>query len=52
MTMSGARVGDDPAEVWAWAREHGVAVGSRGRMPTEVLAAYRDAQRPPTAPQV
>ena len=32
-----------PALVRAWARENGVAVGSRGRLPVELLAAYRAA---------
>jgi DNA polymerase-3 subunit epsilon len=31
----------DPAAVRAWAREHGLAVGVRGRIPAHVLAAYR-----------
>lgn len=32
--------GVDPARVRAWAREHGIAMSARGRIPKEVLAAY------------
>jgi DNA polymerase-3 subunit epsilon len=33
----------DPAVIRAWAREHGFAVGIRGRLPADVCAAYRAA---------
>lgn len=34
----------DPATIRAWARQKGRAVGVRGRIPADVLAAYRDSQ--------
>lgn len=34
----------DPAVVRAWARDHGFEVGVRGRLPSEVLDAFREAQ--------
>lgn len=33
-----------PAELRAWAREHGYQVGDRGRLPSDVVTAYRSAQ--------
>jgi hypothetical protein len=32
----------DPAAVRAWAREHGVEIGTRGRLPRSVIDAYRE----------
>lgn len=34
----------DTAAVRSWARENGYTVADRGRVPAEVLTAYRDAQ--------
>jgi uncharacterized protein YhaN len=34
----------DPAEVRAWAREHGIEVGDRGRLPADLIRRYRAAQ--------
>lgn len=31
----------DPAAVRAWAREQGIEVGSRGRLPATLINAYR-----------
>ena len=44
---TGARTGashrEETAAIRAWARDHGFAVSARGRIPTEVLEAYRKA---------
>jgi len=34
---------EDPATIRAWARQRGMTVGIRGRLPADVLAAYRAA---------
>lgn len=39
----------DPAEVRDWARRNGWSIGTRGRIPQEVLTAYRAAQHRPRA---
>lgn len=39
----------DPAAVRAWARQHGLAVGDRGRIPGEIIAAYQARERPGSA---
>ena len=38
-----SRSGEDTAKIRAWAQEHGYSVGDRGRIPTEVRQAYKDA---------
>lgn len=38
------RTGPAPAEVRAWARENGHEVPDRGRIPAELVDAYREAQ--------
>ncbi len=32
----------DDRSIRAWAREHGIDIGARGRVPAEVMAAYRE----------
>ena len=38
-----SRSGDDAAKIRAWAQEHGYSVGDRGRIPSDVRQAYKDA---------
>ena len=38
-----SRSGEDTAKIRAWAQEHGYSVGDRGRIPTDVRQAYKDA---------
>ena len=38
---TGVLDGCDPARVRAWARENGLTVGDRGRLPTDLIEAYR-----------
>ena len=40
---SSAGSGESPAEVRAWAEANGIKVNARGRIPADVLAAYRAA---------
>lgn len=45
MRNTSNRKGDvDPAQVRAWARDQGISISDRGRVPAEVLESYR--QRP------
>ena len=37
------RSGEDTAKIRAWAQEHGYNVGDRGRIPSDVRQAYKDA---------
>ena len=45
-SLPGPRSGDaaERAVIRAWAREHGMVVSDRGRIPARVLEAYRSAQ--------
>ena len=38
-----SRSGEDTAKIRAWAQDNGYSVGDRGRIPTEVRQAYKDA---------
>lgn len=38
-----SRSGEDTAKIRAWAQEHGYSVGDRGRIPSDVRQAYKDA---------
>lgn len=40
---SARALGDSPAEVREWARTNGYSVNERGRIPANILAAYRTA---------
>lgn len=42
-SRSSAGSGENPAEVRAWAEANGIKVNARGRIPADVLAAYRAA---------
>lgn len=46
-TVPAAHVSVSPAAVRAWARANGFAIGDRGRLPLEVLDAYRGAHDVP-----
>jgi DNA polymerase III subunit epsilon len=46
-TLPAAHVTVSPAAVRAWARGNGFAIGDRGRLPLEVLDAYRRAHGVP-----
>lgn len=35
----------EPMKVRTWARDHGLKVGSRGRIPSSVMSEYRKAKR-------
>ena len=45
-SLPAAHVSASPAVVRAWARANGWDVGERGRLPTEITAAYRRAHEP------
>jgi IS5 family transposase len=38
-----SRSGEDTAKIRAWAQEHGYSIGDRGRIPSDVRQAYKDA---------
>ncbi len=43
-TQSAGSNGPDPKAVRAWAKENGVAVSERGRIPADVIEKYRSAR--------
>jgi len=50
-SISRAAEATDPGAVRAWARDHGYAVGDRGRMAAEITAAYELAHPGPSRPE-